>query len=42
VALMKMQGYRLRETAARVVCVPRTVQRQLRLIRHIWEREGAM
>jgi hypothetical protein len=42
VALMKMQGYHLREIAARVGCVPRTVQRQLQLIRHIWEREGAM
>jgi DNA-directed RNA polymerase specialized sigma24 family protein len=40
VALMKMEGYSLEEIAARLGCVARTVQRQLRLIRHIWEREG--
>ena len=40
VALLKMEGYGLGEIAARLGCVPRTVQRRLRLIRHIWEREG--
>jgi DNA-directed RNA polymerase specialized sigma24 family protein len=40
VALLKMEGYGLEEIAARLGCVPRTVQRRLRLIRHIWEREG--
>jgi DNA-directed RNA polymerase specialized sigma24 family protein len=39
VALLKMQGYRLEEIAAKQGCVPRTVQRQLRLIRHVWQRE---
>jgi hypothetical protein len=42
VALLKMEGHSLGEIAARLGCVARTVQRQLRLIRHIWEREGAM
>jgi DNA-directed RNA polymerase specialized sigma24 family protein len=41
VALLKMEGHSLGEIAARLGCVPRTVQRQLKLIRHIWEREGA-
>ena len=41
VALLKMEGYRLEEIAERLGCVPRTVQRQLRLIRHIWERKGS-
>ena len=40
VALLKMQGYRLEEIAAKQGCVPRTVQRQLRLIRHVWQREA--
>jgi DNA-directed RNA polymerase specialized sigma24 family protein len=39
VALLKMEGHSLREIAARLGCVPRTVQRRLRLIRHIWERQ---
>jgi DNA-directed RNA polymerase specialized sigma24 family protein len=40
VALLKMEGYTLQDIAARLGCVPRTVQRRLQLIRHIWEREG--
>jgi hypothetical protein len=40
VALLKMEGYRLQEIAERLGCVSRTVQRQPRLIRHIWEQEG--
>jgi DNA-directed RNA polymerase specialized sigma24 family protein len=42
VALLKMEGYSLADIAARLGCVPRTVQRRLRLIRHIWEREGRL
>ena len=41
VALLKMEGHTLGEIAAELGCVPRTVQRQLKLIRHIWEREGS-
>jgi DNA-directed RNA polymerase specialized sigma24 family protein len=40
VALLKMEGYSLAEIAARLGCVPRTVQRRLQLIRHTWEKEG--
>jgi DNA-directed RNA polymerase specialized sigma24 family protein len=40
VALLKMEGHSLGEIAARLGCVPRTVKRKLKLIRHIWEREG--
>jgi hypothetical protein len=40
VAFLKMKGYSLKQIAAKLGCVPRTVQRQLRLIRHIWQREG--
>jgi DNA-directed RNA polymerase specialized sigma24 family protein len=40
VACLKMEGHSLDEIAAQLGCHPRTVQRQLRLIRHIWEREG--
>jgi DNA-directed RNA polymerase specialized sigma24 family protein len=40
VALLKMEGYRVAEIAARLGCVPRTVQRRLHLIRRIWEQEG--
>ena len=42
VALLKMEGHGLGEIAGRLGCVPRTVQRHLRLIRHIWEQEGAL
>ncbi len=41
VARLKMEGHSLDEMAAQLGCVPRTVQRQLRLIRLIWEREGS-
>jgi DNA-directed RNA polymerase specialized sigma24 family protein len=41
VARLKMEGHSLDEIAAQLACVPRTVQRQLRLIRHIWQREGS-
>ena len=39
VALLKMEGYGLDEIATRLGCVPRTVQRRIRLIRHIWDKE---
>jgi DNA-directed RNA polymerase specialized sigma24 family protein len=37
VALWKMEGYTVEEIAARLGCVPRTVERKLRMIRHLWE-----
>jgi DNA-directed RNA polymerase specialized sigma24 family protein len=39
VALWKMEGYTVAEIAAWLGCVPRTVDRRLRLIRDIWEQE---
>ena len=39
VALWKMEGYTNEEIAARLGCVPRTVERKLRLIRDLWESE---
>jgi DNA-directed RNA polymerase specialized sigma24 family protein len=41
VALWKMEGYTNEEIAARLDCVPRTVERKLRVIRSTWEPEGA-
>ena len=41
VALLKMEGYTIKEIAARIGRVPRTVQRWLHLIRQIWERESS-
>jgi DNA-directed RNA polymerase specialized sigma24 family protein len=38
-ALWKMEGYSNDEIAARLDCSPRTVERKLRLIRNIWEKE---
>jgi DNA-directed RNA polymerase specialized sigma24 family protein len=38
-ALWKMEGYTTAEMAAKLGCVPRTVERRLRLIRRIWEQE---
>ena len=41
VALAKMEGYSNDETAVKLGCVTRTVERKLRLIRSIWEpKEG--
>src|SRR5258708_3472646 len=37
VALGRMEGYTVEELAARLGCVPRTVERKLRRIRHLWE-----
>jgi DNA-directed RNA polymerase specialized sigma24 family protein len=39
VALWKMEGYTVEEIAARLGCVPRTVERKLRMIRSLWEEE---
>ncbi len=41
VALLKVEGYSNEEIAAQVGCGLRTVERRLRLIRNIWEQEGA-
>lgn len=40
VALWKMEGDTNEEIAAKLHCAPATVERRLRLIRQIWEREG--
>jgi DNA-directed RNA polymerase specialized sigma24 family protein len=39
VALWKMEGHTVEEIATKLGCVPRTVDRRLRLIRSIWEQE---
>jgi DNA-directed RNA polymerase specialized sigma24 family protein len=41
VALLKMEGYTNDEIAEQLGCVTRTVERKLRMIRHVWEQEGA-
>jgi DNA-directed RNA polymerase specialized sigma24 family protein len=41
VAMHKVEGYGNEEIAARLGCGLRTVERRLRLIRGIWEQEGA-
>ena len=41
VALRKVEGYDNEEIAAQLGCGLRTVERRLRLIRSIWEQEGA-
>lgn len=40
VAVWKMEGYTNEEIAAKLNCVPRTIERKLRLIRAIWESES--
>jgi DNA-directed RNA polymerase specialized sigma24 family protein len=40
VALAKMEGYTNEEIAAKLDCVPRTVERKLRLIRDLWQKES--
>jgi DNA-directed RNA polymerase specialized sigma24 family protein len=40
VAVWKMEGYTNEEIAAKLGCVPRTVERKVRLIREIWEVEA--
>ncbi len=39
VAVRKMEGYTTEEIATDLGCVPRTVERRLRLIRSLWSRE---
>jgi DNA-directed RNA polymerase specialized sigma24 family protein len=39
VALWKMEGYTTDEIAGKLACVPRTVERKLRMIRSIWREE---
>jgi DNA-directed RNA polymerase specialized sigma24 family protein len=41
VAMRKVEGYGNEEIAAQLGCGVRTVERRLRLIRSIWEQEGA-
>jgi DNA-directed RNA polymerase specialized sigma24 family protein len=41
VALWKMEGYTNEEIAARLGCVPRTVERKLHVIRTLWGKESA-
>jgi DNA-directed RNA polymerase specialized sigma24 family protein len=40
-ALCKMEGYTTAEIASQLNCAPRTVERKLRLIRSLWEKECA-
>jgi DNA-directed RNA polymerase specialized sigma24 family protein len=40
IAVWKMEGYTNEEIAGKLGCVRRTVDRKLRLIRHLWEREA--
>ena len=39
VAVWKMEGYSNEEIASKLDCVPRTVERKLRMIRSLWEKE---
>lgn len=39
VVVWKMEGYTNEEIAGKLACVPRTIERKLRLIRAIWESE---
>jgi RNA polymerase sigma factor (sigma-70 family) len=39
IALSKMEGYTTQEIAGQLNCAPRTVERKLRLIRRLWEKE---
>jgi len=40
VALWKMEGYTIEEIARRLGCVPRTVERKLKVIRSIWNQRA--
>jgi DNA-directed RNA polymerase specialized sigma24 family protein len=40
IALWKMEGHTTEEIAAKLDCVPRTVERKLRVIRGLWNPEG--
>jgi DNA-directed RNA polymerase specialized sigma24 family protein len=39
IALARLEGYTAEEIAGRLGCVPRTVERKLRLIRELWSQE---
>jgi DNA-directed RNA polymerase specialized sigma24 family protein len=39
IAVWKMEGYTNEEIAAKLGCVPRTIERKLRLIRTLWSQE---
>jgi DNA-directed RNA polymerase specialized sigma24 family protein len=39
IAVWKMEGYSVEEIADKLKCVPRTIERRLRLIRDFWSRE---
>ena len=39
IAVWKMEGYSNEEVAAKLGCVPRTVERKLGLIRTLWSQE---
>jgi FixJ family two-component response regulator len=39
IAVWKMEGYHNQEIAAKLGCVPRTVERKLVLIRTLWSQE---
>jgi DNA-directed RNA polymerase specialized sigma24 family protein len=39
IALAKMEGYTTEEIAGQLGCVPRTVERKLRVIRALWQQE---
>jgi len=41
IAVWKMEGYTVEEIAARLGCVPRTIERKLRTIRELWGEEVA-
>lgn len=41
IALKKMEGYTTEEIAGQQECAPRTVERKLRLVRSLWEKELA-
>ena len=40
IALRKMEGYTTEEIAGQLSCAPRTVERKLRMIRSLWEKES--
>ena len=40
IALWKLEGYTAEEIAGKLGCVPRTVERKLRVIRGLWNPEG--
>jgi DNA-directed RNA polymerase specialized sigma24 family protein len=42
IAVWKMEGYTTEEIAAKLGCVPRTVERKLQVIRKLWGGEGTL